>query len=80
MSETVIHNNNNHGSQHHDIQQQHDPTRPHKTIGSYVLSKTLGRGSMGKVKLAINMKTSEKVLTVDNITCFFHLMKVYQKR
>ncbi|KAI8984704.1 kinase-like domain-containing protein [Mycotypha africana] len=40
-----------------------DPSmsKPHKTVGKYYLSKTLGKGSMGKVKLATNIDTQEKV-------------------
>lgn len=34
--------------------------KPRKMIGNYRLTKTIGQGSMGKVKLAINQKTGEK--------------------
>lgn len=32
-----------------------------KSIGNYVLSKTLGEGTFGKVKLATHILTNEKV-------------------
>lgn len=34
--------------------------RPRRVIGKFFLSKTLGKGSMGKVKLALNTETNEK--------------------
>lgn len=37
-----------------------DPTHA-KTIGAYVLEKTLGKGTFGKVKAATHIKTGEKV-------------------
>ncbi|KAG6852270.1 hypothetical protein C0991_001412, partial [Blastosporella zonata] len=37
------------------------PTRSNRILGDYVLSKTLGAGSMGKVKLATHSVTKEKV-------------------
>ncbi|KAJ3089658.1 hypothetical protein HK102_005844 [Quaeritorhiza haematococci] len=44
------------------VQQVEDEqrTRPRKVIGDWRLTKTLGQGSMGKVKLAINITTGEK--------------------
>lgn len=36
-------------------------SKPRKRVGKYVLSKTLGRGSMGKVKLALNTETNKDV-------------------
>ncbi|CAO1621367.1 unnamed protein product [Parajaminaea phylloscopi] len=35
--------------------------RPRRTLGDYALGKTLGAGSMGKVKLAVKMGSGEKV-------------------
>ena len=35
--------------------------KPRKIIGDYRLAKTIGQGSMGKVKIAIHQKTGEKV-------------------
>ncbi|CAG8461098.1 7498_t:CDS:2 [Paraglomus brasilianum] len=35
--------------------------KPKKVLGSYVLTKTLGAGSMGKVKLAVREHTGEKL-------------------
>ena len=35
--------------------------KPKKVIGDWILTKTLGEGSMGKVKLAIHQITGEKV-------------------
>ncbi|KAJ3057122.1 serine/threonine-protein kinase KIN2 [Rhizophlyctis rosea] len=37
-----------------------DPSRPRKMVGNYRLTKTLGQGSMGKVKLAVHSATGEK--------------------
>lgn len=37
-----------------------EENKPKKIIGEYKLTKTVGQGSMGKVKLAINQKTGEK--------------------
>ena len=37
--------------------------RPRKVVADYRLTKTLGQGSMGKVKLAIHLVTGEKVFT-----------------
>lgn len=50
-------------SQHDQPPPHYHPhsTRSRRMVGKYVLSKTLGRGSMGKVKLAINIETNEKV-------------------
>ena len=45
-------------------QRSADPTKPRTTnriLGDYTLSKTLGAGSMGKVKLAIHNISGEKV-------------------
>lgn len=55
--------------QPHSAAQRHsqrgvDPTKPRTTnriLGDYTLSKTLGAGSMGKVKLAHHNITGEKV-------------------
>jgi len=43
--------------------------KPRKIIGEYRLAKTIGQGSMGKVKIAIHQKTGEKVRIriIDNI-------------
>ncbi len=35
---------------------------PAKTIGNYTLQQSLGKGSMGKVKLGVHSVTGEKVL------------------
>jgi hypothetical protein len=35
-----------------------------KTLGVWKLGKTLGRGSMGKVKVAVNAVTGEKVMII----------------
>ena len=37
------------------------PRNSNRTLGGYTLSKTLGTGSMGKVKLVIHSGTNEKV-------------------
>ena len=39
------------------------PSRSNRILGDYTLSKTLGAGSMGKVKLATHNVTGEKVCT-----------------
>lgn len=47
------------------LQQQPLPkpkSRVKKVLGLWKLGKTLGRGSMGKVKMALNVVTGEKVL------------------
>jgi serine/threonine protein kinase len=36
-------------------------TVPVKTIGNYTLQQSLGKGSMGKVKLGVHNVTGEKV-------------------
>lgn len=41
------------------------PSRSNRVLGDYTLSKTLGAGSMGKVKLAMHNITGEKVCQVD---------------
>ena len=33
-----------------------------KRVGEYLIGETLGKGSFGKVKLAINLRTKEKVI------------------
>ena len=38
-----------------------------RVLGDWVLGKTLGQGSMGKVKLAFNSKSKEKVITFYSI-------------
>lgn len=44
----------------HDLSQSQQKKRT-KSIGNYVLSKTLGEGTFGKVKLATHILTNEKV-------------------
>jgi hypothetical protein len=39
----------------------HKSKRSNRVLGDYTLSKTLGAGSMGKVKLATHNITGEKV-------------------
>jgi hypothetical protein len=46
--------------------------KPRKVLGNYTLSKTLGAGSMGKVKLAIHGITGHKVLLCCSFISFFH--------
>ena len=46
-----------------------DPSRPRKMVGSYRLTKTLGQGSMGKVKLAVHSVTGEKVCVWWGFVC-----------
>jgi len=54
----------NSSNNHHHHQHSHQSTdammRPRRVIGKFFLSKTLGKGSMGKVKLALNTETNEK--------------------
>lgn len=55
------HSSNN--QQHHTTssnEAHHATMRPRRVIGKFFLSKTLGKGSMGKVKLALNTETNEK--------------------
>lgn len=40
-----------------------------RILGDYTLSKTLGAGSMGKVKLATHNVTGEKVRTYSDVSC-----------
>ena len=42
----------------------HKPRSSNRVLGDYTLGKTLGAGSMGKVKLAYHNITSEKVRNV----------------
>ncbi|KAJ1674188.1 Serine/threonine-protein kinase, partial [Spiromyces aspiralis] len=43
-------------------QQQHGAShRPRRMVGSYQLAKTIGAGSMGKVKLALDIRSNERV-------------------
>lgn len=73
MTETAIQDKPIYDNQQRKIQPlQNEPMRPRKTIGGFVLSKTLGRGSMGKVKLATNTETNEKVLDATVGVAFFH--------
>lgn len=52
-------------SQQHQQKKERDPQRTRKQLGEYTLTKTLGAGSMGKVKLGVSTVTGEKVaLTV----------------
>jgi hypothetical protein len=44
-----------------DTSSQHAKVKPKKVLGNYTLTKTLGAGSMGKVKLAVHSLTGEKV-------------------
>ena len=47
--------------QHRDGSSGTKPSRSNRILGDYTLSKTLGAGSMGKVKLATHNITGEKV-------------------
>lgn len=53
---------NPHPQQLYHSNQSDVAMRPRKVIGKFFLFKTLGRGSMGKVKLALNTETNEKVI------------------
>ena len=46
-------------------------SRSHKVLGDYTLGKTLGQGSMGKVKLAQHNGTGEKVGGIDILRLYF---------
>lgn len=52
-------NENRSRSSHQDSHHRSRPTG--RVVGSYTLTKTLGAGSMGKVKLAVHNQTGEKV-------------------
>jgi hypothetical protein len=61
---TRQYNEQPHAAAHRQSQRSVDPTRPRTTnriLGDYTLSKTLGAGSMGKVKLAHHNVSGEKV-------------------
>lgn len=46
----------------HNIDLMAEPTKEKgNRIGNYVLGKTIGEGTFGKVKLAIHLPTGEKV-------------------
>ncbi|CAG8563370.1 1853_t:CDS:2 [Ambispora leptoticha] len=45
----------------HMANNQHVKVKPKKILGNYTLTKTLGAGSMGKVKLAVHSLTNEKL-------------------
>ena len=42
-------------------QQQQSQQQQRKVVGQYMLGKTIGEGTFGKVKLAIHLPTGEKV-------------------
>jgi hypothetical protein len=44
-----------------------------KVVGQYMLGKTIGEGTFGKVKLAIHLPTGEKVNKTFNISCIYIL-------
>ncbi|CAG8519325.1 11739_t:CDS:2 [Ambispora gerdemannii] len=48
--------------------EQHVKVKPKKILGNYMLTKTLGAGSMGKVKLATHSLTNEKTKDKDPST------------
>jgi hypothetical protein len=53
---------NDENSQRRKHREEHTkPSRSNRILGDYTLSKTLGAGSMGKVKLATHNITGEKV-------------------
>ncbi|GAN04088.1 Ser/Thr protein kinase [Mucor ambiguus] len=60
------HNSNNHHSHHHTTNSNdaHAMMRPRRVIGKFFLSKTLGKGSMGKVAV----KIVPRRLTLNNPT------------
>lgn len=47
-----------------DTSSHHVKVKPKKVLGNYTLTKTLGAGSMGKVKLAVHSLTGEKVIII----------------
>jgi serine/threonine protein kinase len=40
----------------------------HKVVGQYMLGKTIGEGTFGKVKLAVHIPTGEKVSSSSTIS------------
>jgi len=50
---------------------QHRSKPGGRVLGSYTMTKTLGAGSMGKVKLAVHNQTGEKVCCLA-VNVFFH--------
>jgi len=64
--------NSNHGGPMPPIETQYNRDKdgmlkPRKIIGDYRLAKTIGQGSMGKVKIAIHQKTGEKVCILKTV-------------
>lgn len=47
-----------------------------RVLGDYVLTKTLGAGSMGKVKLAVHTPTGEKVSVLGLIVAWANLLAI----
>jgi serine/threonine protein kinase len=45
----------------HGSQREQQRSLPVKTIGNYSLQQSIGKGSMGKVKLGVHNVTGEKV-------------------
>ena len=55
------HDENAQRRKHREEHSSSKPSRSNRILGDYTLSKTLGAGSMGKVKLATHNITGEKV-------------------
>lgn len=51
--------------------------RPNRILGDYTLSKTLGAGSMGKVKLATHNVTGEKVRGIFSFLFYSFLHAIF---
>jgi serine/threonine protein kinase len=59
---TDVDSKHDENSQRRKHREEHSkPSRSNRILGDYTLSKTLGAGSMGKVKLATHNITGEKV-------------------
>lgn len=58
----VASTNGSHGRRDPSTDSQSQPRSRGRVLGSYTMSRTLGAGSMGKVKLAVHNETGEKVI------------------
>lgn len=56
-------------------EKERESTRSRRVLGEWSMSKTLGAGSMGKVKLGISSITGEKVRVVEEIGIVVKLIK-----
>jgi serine/threonine protein kinase len=76
MAAEIIHQQQQHQQQHqqhqsdiikHESISREQRSAPIKMIGNYTLQQSIGKGSMGKVKLATHNVTGEKVRVTKSI-------------